>query len=116
MTGVQTCALSIYSTIDSVLEDAEKRIDSLQKVREWLVRSETRFEELNKKAGENLKLLRDVLKKEPGSGDTSSAPPLSVQDSVRKLAHQGWKTDEIAKALKLSRGEVELILELPYER
>ncbi|HON88910.1 MAG TPA: hypothetical protein PK746_05485 [Spirochaetales bacterium] len=108
--------LEKYNTIDSVLEDSEKRIDNLQKAREWLVRAETRFEELNKKAGENLKLLRDVLKKEPVSGDSSSAPPLSVQDSVRKLAHQGWKTDEIAKALKLSRGEVELILELPYEK
>lgn len=105
-----------YSTIDTVLEESEKRIENLQKVREWLVRAETRFEELNKKAGENLKLLRDILKKEPAATDTSSAPPLSVQDSVRKLAHQGWKTDEIAKALKLSRGEVELILELPYEK
>ena len=108
--------LEKYNTIESVLEDSEKRIDNLQKAREWLVRAETRFEELNKKASENLKLLRDVLKKEPASSDSNSAPPLSVQDSVRKLAHQGWKTDEIAKALKLSRGEVELILELPYEK
>jgi transcriptional regulator len=31
---------------------------------------------------------------------------------VRKLARQGWKTEEIARAVKISRGEVELILEL----
>jgi len=35
-----------------------------------------------------------------------------VQETVRKLAHQGWKVEEIARAVKLSRGEVELILEL----
>jgi transcriptional regulator len=31
---------------------------------------------------------------------------------VIKLARQGWKVDEIAKAVKLSRGEVELILDM----
>jgi hypothetical protein len=31
---------------------------------------------------------------------------------VRKLARQGWNADEIARAVKISRGEVELILEL----
>jgi hypothetical protein len=31
---------------------------------------------------------------------------------VRKLARQGWSVDEIARAVKVSRGEVELILEL----
>jgi hypothetical protein len=31
---------------------------------------------------------------------------------VVKLAHQGWSVDEIARAVKLSKGEVELILEI----
>jgi hypothetical protein len=31
---------------------------------------------------------------------------------VTRLAHQGWKVPQIAQATKLSRGEVELILEL----
>ena len=93
------------------LAEAEKRAAELQKAREWLARAETRFEELNKKTMDHLKLLSDILKDEPARKE-KGAPSLSVQETVRKLAHQGWKVEEIAKAVKLSRGEVELILEL----
>lgn len=99
--------------VDGALVDTEKRVTELQKAREWLARAETRFDELNKKTQDHLKLLNDILKDEPASGrKDKGAPPISVQESVRKLAHQGWKVEEIARAVKLSRGEVELILEL----
>ncbi|HPB66378.1 MAG TPA: hypothetical protein PLW80_07445, partial [Spirochaetales bacterium] len=99
--------------VDGVLADAEKRATELQKAREWLARAETRFDELNKKTQDHLKLLNDLLKDEPSAGrKDKGAPPLSVQETVRKLSHQGWKVEEIARAVKLSRGEVELILEL----
>jgi DNA repair exonuclease SbcCD ATPase subunit len=99
--------------VDATLADAEKRAAELQKAREWLARAETRFDELNKKTQEHLKLLNDILKDDPKSkGKDKGAPSLSVQETVRKLAHQGWKVEEIARAVKLSRGEVELILEL----
>lgn len=99
--------------VDGVLVDAEKRATELQKAREWLARAETRFDELNKKTQDHLKLLNDILKEEPSAGrKDKGAPPISVQETVRKLSHQGWKVEEIARAVKLSRGEVELILEL----
>ena len=98
--------------LDSVLTDAERRIAEAQKVREWLARSETRIEEINRQAEEQLKLLSTLLKEEGGDKRGRGAPPGSVQDTVRKLARQGWSADEIARAVKVSRGEVELILEL----
>ncbi len=99
--------------VDATLAEAEKRAAELQKAREWLARAETRFDELNKKTQDHLKLLNDILKDEPASGrKEKGAPSLSSQETVRKLAHQGWKVEEIARAVKLSRGEVELILEL----
>ena len=99
MTGVQTCALPISEA---------------QKAREWLARAETRLEEVNRQATEQLKLLSTLLKEEGGKerGGARGAPPSTVQETVRKLARQGWTTDEIARAVKVSRGEVELILEL----
>jgi len=110
-------SLERMDSMNGIMAEAEKRAAELQKAREWLARAETRFEELNKKTNEHLKLLNDILKDEPARGkDKSGAPPLSVQESVRKLAHQGWKTDEIARAVKLSRGEVELILELSGDK
>jgi transcriptional regulator len=40
------------------------------------------------------------------------APPMQKKENVISLARQGWKVDEIAKTMKISRGEVELILEM----
>jgi DNA-directed RNA polymerase specialized sigma24 family protein len=40
------------------------------------------------------------------------APPLQKKENVIALARQGWTKDEIAKAMKISLGEVELILEM----
>lgn len=99
--------------MDQALSEAERRITEVQKAREWLARAETRFTELNTKTEEHLRLLNDLLKDEPtGARKDKGAPSLSVQETVRKLSHQGWKVEEIARAVKLSRGEVELILEL----
>ena len=98
--------------LDSVIADAEKRIAEVQKAREWLARAETRLEEIDRKAEEQLKLLSSILKDEGGDRKSRGAPPSSAQDTVRKLARQGWSVDEIARAVKVSRGEVELILEL----
>jgi chromosome segregation ATPase len=101
--------------LDGILADAEKRIAEAQKAREWLARAETRLEEVNRQATEQLKLLSTLLKEEGGgsrAAGSRGAPPSTVQETVRKLARQGWTTDEIARAVKVSRGEVELILEL----
>ena len=101
--------------LDGIVAEAEKRIAEAQKAREWLARAETRLEQIDRHAEEQLKLLSTLLKEEGGSAKASrerGAPPSSVQDTVRKLARQGWNVDEIARAVKVSRGEVELILEL----
>ena len=37
---------------------------------------------------------------------------MSTREMVARLAREGWEADEIARTTKLSRGEVELILEL----
>jgi len=98
--------------LDGIIADAEKRIAGMQKARESLARAETRLEEIDRKAQEQLKLLSTLLKEEGGARRERGAPPTTVQDTVRKLARQGWNVDEIARAVKISRGEVELILEL----
>ena len=56
-----------------------------------------------------------VAMAEGSAKKTKGAPPIGIRENVVKLAHQGWKVDEIARALHLSRGEVELILELPQK-
>ncbi len=104
-------AMAKLGELDGIIADSEKRIAEVQKAREWLARAETRLEEIDRRAQEQLKLLSTLLKDEGGKRGPG-APPSSVQDTVRKLARQGWSADEIARAVKVSRGEVELILEL----
>jgi DNA repair exonuclease SbcCD ATPase subunit len=104
-------AVKRIGEIETMIKDAETRAAALQKAREWLAKAETRFEELNRQSDEQLALLKTLLKEEGGKKERG-APPSSAQEMVRKLARQGWNVEEIAAATKLSRGEVELILEL----
>lgn len=99
--------------LDDILADVEKRTEKMQTAREWLARTETRLDEISKQSQDQLKLLGDLLKEDNPVKKTKGAPPIGIRENVVKLAHQGWKVDEIARALHLSRGEVELILELP---
>ena len=99
-------------TLDTNLSAIEERIDKMQVAREWLARTETRFEELNKEAHGELKMLETVLKDQAKkSGPSKGAPPPSIRDAVIRLFRRGWGYEEIARNLKISRGEVELIVE-----
>ncbi|AEJ20235.1 SpiroCoCo family coiled-coil protein [Gracilinema caldarium] len=100
--------------VDSFMAELERRIEQMQKAREWLARTETRLEELSKQAQEQVKIMGTLLKEEgkKGLSKDKGAPPIGVRETVVKLAHQGWTVDEIARTVKLSRGEVELILEI----
>jgi chromosome segregation ATPase len=99
--------------LEKDLSGIEGRIKEMQKAREWIARAETRLEDLNKEIQDQVKLVGNILKEEGGAPSRGKgAPTLATRDNVIKLARQGWKVDEIAKAVKLSRGEVELILDL----
>ncbi len=111
--GKAALVMERLSALDSILEDVEKRTEKMQTAREWLARTETRLEEISRQSQDQLKLLSDLLKGENPAKKSKGAPPIGIRENVVKLAHQGWKVDEIARALHLSRGEVELILELP---
>jgi chromosome segregation ATPase len=101
--------------LDQILGGLEERVGKFETSREWLARTETRFEQVSREAEEQVSLLQSILKKEaagPEKEKETGAPPLGKREQVIKLAHQGWSSREIAKVTKLSRGEVELILEL----
>ncbi|WP_319560872.1 SpiroCoCo family coiled-coil protein [Marispirochaeta sp.] len=99
--------------LDSILNEVEERSQNLQQAREWLARTETRLQEVNKQAQEQVKLLGSIMKEENRRvSKEKGSPNLGAREVVTKLAHQGWSVEEIARATKLSRGEVELILEL----
>jgi DNA-binding NarL/FixJ family response regulator len=82
----------------------------MQTAREWIARTETRLEELNRQAQDQARLIKpESGKKQPRE---KGAPPVGDRENIIKLARQGWTVEEIAKTMKVSRGEVELILEI----
>jgi chromosome segregation ATPase len=113
--------LSRFKEMDSFVADIEQRSKQLQNTREWLARTESRLTNLTKDAE---RLVGDMqgLRQPAGVGDGASSskdgPTLLSRESESKvktvltLFEQKWTIPEICKVTKMSRGEVELILEL----
>lgn len=94
--------------ISSLEERAEKTQNSLK----WLGQAETRLDKMTREAQEQIRLLGLLVKDESRLIKKDQIPSESIRNNVMKLARQGWSKDEIARATKLSLGEVELIMEL----
>lgn len=108
-------AMRNLKNLNQMMDELEERSEQMQKAREWLARTETRLEEVAQQADERVGIL-GTLASQQGTAlvDDQKAPSVSVRDMVIKLKHQGWKVDDIAKSCKISRGEVELILEMAH--
>ena len=113
--------LSRFREMDSLVADIETRTNQLQTTRQWLARTESRLTNLTQNAerlaGELSNLPGGDADTERGKGPAVSREPLSKDaknkvKTVLTLFEQKWTIPEICKVTKMSRGEVELILEL----
>ncbi|MCP4160819.1 MAG: cytoskeletal protein, partial [Deltaproteobacteria bacterium] len=105
------------SVIDATLLELDNRIDSMNKAREWVATTESRIESIGKNAREQVQLFGKLMEKDSRPGErvrkqVIGTPDMEIREMVIRLAHEGWKSEEIARTTKLSQGEVELILEL----
>ena len=100
------------TVVDTTISELDEKLEDLGKAREWLAKTETRLEEINRDTQQRIRLLGTLSKRETGAKKSGGSPDMSTRDMVSKLAREGWNSEEIATNLKLSRGEVELILEL----
>jgi len=103
-------AVKKLSKLDKELQDMEQRMDAMQKARKWLAETETRLKKMNDTSEEQMKILGSIMK---NSGNAvKGAPTMDSKELVVRLARQGWTTAEITKSTGLSKGEVDLILEI----
>ena len=105
------------STLDETVKWMEKRIAEMNVARESLARLATELQILDKDAQDQLNLTRSLLNREKGknegrAGKNDGAPPPRDRENIIKLKRQGWSIDEIARTMQISKGEVELTLEL----
>jgi len=106
-------AVDKVSTLDTSIAHLEKRIADMNVAREWLARTETELKALDKDAKEYLKLTKSLFESGKTQAPSSKgAPAPRERENILKLKSQGWKIEDIANALKMSKGEVELIIEI----
>ena len=103
------------SSLDSTMTELDRRLDELGRAREWVARTETRLEEIKKDIQQYVKILGNRSRRD--GKKSSGSPDMDTREVIMKLAEQGWNSEEIARAAEVSRGEVELVLELnPKEK
>ena len=110
--------LSKFTQMDSLVADIEERSKQLQSTREWLARTESRLTNLTKEAERLVQEMSGTGTRSSQGSDVDDRPTLLSKESESKvktvltLFEQKWTIPEICKVTKMSRGEVELILEL----
>lgn len=103
-------AAMLATEVEKNLSQLNSRSEELTKAREWIARAESRLTEIDREAGEKMRLLADLMEEKPGRDWTIL--PGTIKETVLKLGKQGWTPDEIARTVQVSRSEVDLILEL----
>ncbi len=102
--------------MNEVLQDSEDRIKKLETAREWLAQEETRYSNMKRQIQDQLQSLNHLIQTELTEvHKEAGAPNNSSRKTVMQLSKQGWNSDEISRVTKLSKGEVELILEMTTE-
>jgi len=121
--------LTRFKSMDALVLDIETRTKQLQSAREWLANTESRLTNISGNAERLVGELKSLEAKQEafgapydhaGDGKTIarakggavSRESESKVKTVLTLFDQKWTIPEICKVTKMSRGEVELILEL----
>ena len=92
-----------FKQMDLLVEDLESRTGAVRHLQDWLIRAETRMENMKSD-------LQRVLPEEKVVETEKSNS--SLVESIRELHRQGMSVDDIAKIVGTSREEVDFALEL----
>ncbi len=117
-TGKINDAVDKISSLQNLLEETEKRAETVRNSREGIGNSETRLMNLSKEIDDKIDMLERIsaseLEKSPSGSSSSKNDRLSPKDkeTIIALKRRGWSVEEIARNMKRSEGEIELVLEM----
>jgi chromosome segregation ATPase len=108
-------AVAKMESLQNILTETDNRIDAIKSERDGIGRSETRLSKLSKDIDDKFNLLAQITKKDIEKNPGKPAQGISPQDreDIKRLKRQGWTVAAIAKAMKRTETEIELMLELP---
>ena len=108
-------AVGKLESLQGLLDETGKRADLLKSERDGIGRSEARLQELSKDIDAKFNLLAQITKADIERNPGKPVHGIGPQDreNIKRLKRQGWTVPAIAKAMKRTETEIELMLELP---
>ena len=105
-------ALDNLDSLDKKLVATEDRLNSINKIMEWLAKTETRLNDAVRKGEETIAVLGELVEKPvPISSPDTQMSQSERNDTAKQLIQRGWTNEKIAETLGISEGEVDLIRE-----
>ena len=103
-------ALDNLDSLDRKLITSEERLNTIDKIMEWLAKTETRLNEAVRKGEETIAVLGELVEKPvPISSPDPQMSQNERNETARQLIQRGWSNEKIAETLGISEGEVDLI-------
>ena len=101
------------SSLQNILTETEERVKQVQTGREGIARTETRLHTLETEIDQKMNLLLEITKQDLKENpmEKEEGISLALRESVISLHRKGWSNEEIAKRLKRSVGEIDLLVE-----
>ena len=105
-----TKAVESIGKLDEKLAAAEERLTRIDKVMEWLAKTETRLNDSVRKGEETIAVLGELVEKPvPISAPDTQMSQADRNETAKQLIQRGWTNEKIAETLGISEGEVDLI-------
>ena len=103
-------AVDNMGRVDDKLAAAEERLTRIDKIMEWLAKTETRLNDSVRKGEETIAVLGELVEKPvPISAPDTQMSQTERNETAKQLIQRGWTNEKIAETLGISEGEVDLI-------
>ena len=103
-------ALDNIASLGEKLSATEERLAKIDKVMEWIAKTETRLNDSIHKGEETISVLGELVEKPvPISAPDNQMSQSDRNETAKQLIQRGWSNEKIAETLGISEGEVDLI-------
>ncbi len=103
-------ALDNLSQLEEKLGTTQEQMAKIDKVMEWLAKTETRLNDSIRKGEETIAVLGELVEKPvPISSPDTQMSQSDRNETAKQLIQRGWSNEKIAETLGISEGEVDLI-------